>query len=193
MCLCFGCKPTKNFPPKINMPRNKKLPPLVSPEQKAKEAKMTGTCAMGMKMTLASNDCWRNQILSEQRITQEWRKVYDPEYSDREKIAVDRVVNHDATIKCEREGNDLRQLLFNGTSKEGAGRAAYLKERLKLKPHEKQVGPLTVNQTIGWSAARTAHDNPLATNRQLYGRKGVEKEREETDLLKNVNFIEGTQ
>lgn len=175
------------------MPRSKKLPPLVSPEQKAKEAKMTGTCAMGMKMTLASNDCWRNQILKEERITQEWRNLYDPDFKEREKIAVERVTTHEATVKGERESSDLRQLLLNGTSKEGAGRAAYLKERLKLKPHEKQIGPLTGNQTVGWSAARLSHDNPLATNRQLYGRMYVEKEREETDLLKNVNFIEGTR
>lgn len=176
------------------MPRPKKLPPLVTPEQKAKEAKLTGTCAMGMKMTLASNDCWRNQILAEERITKEWRKIYDPDFADREKIAVERVTNHSDTMKNAREQNELRHLLFTGTSKEGAGRAAYLKERLKLKPHEKQFGPVTANQTVGWGAARAPLDNPLSTNRHLYGRSGrvLEKEKEETDLLQGLSFIEGT-
>lgn len=150
--------------------RQKKAPPLQTKEEIAKEQKLTTTCAMGMKMTLASNECWKNQVKGEERITNEWRKTFQPDFEEQEAAAIERILEKEAVKREERETNPLRPLLLDGTSKEGKGRKLYLSERLKLAPQEKQSAAITTNQTIGWDSQRFAGsaDSPLATQRHLY-------------------------
>eukprot|EP00128_Syssomonas_multiformis_P003839 Colp12_sorted_trinity150504_noHs@10885 len=45
----------------------------------------------------------------------------------------------------------VMKLLYSGLSKEGEGRASYLKTRRQEAPQEKFVFPVTSAQTIGWS------------------------------------------
>lgn len=151
--------------------RKKAAPPLQTPEEIAKEKKMTSTCAMGMKMTLASNECWKTQVNSEQRIATEWKKTYQPDYAAEEAAALQRTQLMETLRREERDANPHRHLLLDGHSLEGKGRKQYLAERLKLDPQDKQGAPLTASQTVGWDAARTgaaAVGCPLATQRHLY-------------------------
>lgn len=152
-----------------NNTRTKKAPPLQTKEEIEKEQKLTSTCAMGMKMTLASSECWRNQVKKEDAIRNDWKHAYQPDFEEEEAAARERVKELEASKAAEREANPLRPLLFEGHSKEGKGRKAYLSERLKLNPQEKQAHPMTVNQTIGWDSQRYGNsDSPLATQRHLF-------------------------
>lgn len=121
------------------------------PKMKEKEAKMTSTVAMGMKMSRVATQCWKDQVAKERQIKEEWGKVYDPQHLQREDEIIHEVMEKEKRKK-EAPPPPERALLYDGVSKDGKGRAAYLKARLKKNPQEKQPFPLASSQVVGWSA-----------------------------------------
>ena len=146
----------------------KKGASIVDPQLLEREKKPAMTISMGMKMTLASTECWRAQVAKEQRIKEEWRKMYAPNWTDDEAAIIERVKAREAARK-EKAQVPERALLLDGVSKEGGGRAAYLKARLELHPQSKEVEPLTMSQNVGW---RCLEIPPPKSDDMTFSRKG---------------------
>lgn len=121
------------------------------PKMKEMEAKLTTTVAMGMKMSRVSCMCWQDQVAKERQIREEWKKVHDPDGLQREAAIIERAMQREKERKAVPPPPE-RSLLYDGVSKDGKGRLAYLKARLQKPPQEKQEGPLTASQIVGWSA-----------------------------------------
>lgn len=142
------------------------------PALREREKKDAGTISMGMKMTEASTQCWKAQVHKEFRIREEWKELYDPQGMSREDEIVQRVRAREAEEKA-KPADPNRSLLYDGVSKDGKGRAAYLKARLNTPLQAKNGQPLTASQMVGW----TAHEipPPKADGLPSYGRKPVIK------------------
>jgi hypothetical protein len=137
---------------KRKMPRKKKLPPVVSAEQAEKERKPAVTVGMGFKMSKVSSDNWKAQIRKEEQIHREWIRTHAPDLATQENESVRRFQERQVELATIRSGINERSLLVGGVSKEGQGRALYLKERLKKGPTEKFLVPITEQQMLGWQA-----------------------------------------
>jgi hypothetical protein len=86
------------------------------------------------------------------------RKGWDNKYG-RDRLAKERtMLLQSLTNKVEQErerakreqASPERQLLFDGVSKEGKGRNAYLNARRSHSPQQKSNRPLTSSQEVGW-------------------------------------------
>lgn len=131
-----------------------KGPQPVDPKLLEKSLKPTMTIAMGLKQTHNASVCWRDQVSKEEKLRHEWNNTYRPDWEDAEKEIIERVKEREQRKKEEAVSRPERQLLLDGVSKEGKGRVAYLAERNKLYPQEKQDHPLTMSQAVGWAATQ---------------------------------------
>jgi hypothetical protein len=86
------------------------------------------------------------------------RKFWEGKYG-RDKVAQDRqMLLESLTAKVEQErerqkreaASPERKLLYEGVSKEGKGRMAYLMSRRSQSPKQKSQRPLTSSQEVGW-------------------------------------------
>lgn len=130
----------------------KKAPPVVSAEQLEKERKPAVTVGMGMKQTKVSAQNWVAQCRKEGQIRREWTATHAPQLEKEKEQSVRRHAARRASLEHAREDIAEREILKGGVSKEGQGRALYLKERLKVPLQEKEAMPLTEAQVLGWSA-----------------------------------------
>lgn len=134
------------------------------------------TTAMGLSFTQIASDCWKGQVRKEDIIRREWLKTHAPK--DYEDAQAKHAASHWATQqKAHAESlakvGGTRDKLYDGVSKDGAGRASYLKERHKLSPQKKSNGPQTSSQSIGWQCDQLPPlRNPALKN---HGRKPVIK------------------
>jgi hypothetical protein len=129
-----------------------KGPQPVDPKLLEKEVKPTMTVAMGMKQTHSSVVCWKTQIKKEQKQREDWYDLHRPGWREQEKAVIERVLQRDEERRAAAAALAERALLVDGVSKEGRGRAAYLRARHQLSPQEKNDRPETQSQTIGWKA-----------------------------------------
>lgn len=139
-------------------PKQKKMPAKgpqpVDPKLLEKCMKPTMTIAMGMKMTHASTECWRTQVAKEKRLKDEWSNTFRPGWEQEELDIIERVRQREEEHKQAALARPERQLLLDGVSKQGKGRAAYLAERHKLYPQEKWEHPETMSMAVGWEATK---------------------------------------
>jgi hypothetical protein len=105
------------------MPRKKKLDPVVSKEQLAREAEPAVTVAMGFKMSKVSSDNWRAQINKEDQLRREWIRTHTPQLEAQQQQSVARHAARCAALNEARAAISERALLVGGVSKEGQGRA----------------------------------------------------------------------
>ena len=149
--------------------------------------------AMGMGCNTLAVECWKAQITRENSIRDEWRRSYAPHLNDLEaeveskwndrlnesKKLVDEVcifirvllIEKKKKKKKQQMDGTVRSVLFDGVSKDGCGRSAYLKLRNKDSPQKKVRQPLTSSQLIGWQCAELPPvRNPSLPN---FGRKPV--------------------
>jgi hypothetical protein len=124
------------------------------PKMREREAKLTGTVAMGMKMSRVAASCWVDSCRKEEKIREDWQRLYDPEHSDKEADIIKRVMEREKERHQRAESSPERKLLYDGVSKDGMGRKAYLKERLKLPPQQRFGNPTTASQVVGWDSLR---------------------------------------
>ena len=142
------------------------------PKMREREAQLTGTVAMGMKMSRVSATCWKDSCRKEERIRDEWRRLYDPSYVDREGEIIQRVMEREKAKKEAAATRPERALLFDGVSKDGMGRKAYLKKRLELPPQERFAGQqLTASHVVGWNSLEVPP--PKTDGLPSYGHKPV--------------------
>lgn len=130
------------------------------------------TVAMGMKQTAVSVACWRAAISKEQRLREEWIRTYMPELERRERDIVERFKAKEEAKK-NAPPTPERSLLFDGVSKDGKGRIAYLKARRELPPQERFGGQLpTASMELG---SRKPEPPVRIEGLPSYGRKPVIK------------------
>jgi hypothetical protein len=158
-----------------------KGPQPVDPKLLEKSLKPTMTIAMGLKQTHNASVCWRDQVNKERRLKEEWNNTYNPSWGDEERDIIERVREREEQKKEEALSRPERALLLDGVSKEGKGRLAYLAARHQKNPQEKTEMPLTVSQTVGWTASRlpeTSANDPWRRNKGASGpfRRPVEME-----------------
>eukprot|EP00667_Euglena_gracilis_P024600 EG_transcript_28375 len=122
---------------------------------------------MGLNSTLASIVGWQQTILKEEAARAEWRKRNGETDDDIEELK--RTLNDVPPNMFPRTERD-NATLADGISKEGTGRALYLKERSKVNPQDKFKRPLTESQRIGWKCNSLP---PPSENSQHYGHKPV--------------------
>lgn len=120
------------------------------PKMREREGKNAITVAMGMKMSHVSTECWRNQVRKETQIHDDWKKVYQPDWLEKEREIIARVQAREAAKKSAAPPPE-RSLLYDGVSKDGKGRGAYLKLRHLREPKDKFSFPVTEAQEVGWS------------------------------------------
>jgi hypothetical protein len=142
------------------------------PKMREREKKDTMTVAMGMKMTRVSMECWRNQINRETQIREDWIKTYTPSWTEKEKEILARVEERERQKK-EKPQPPERALLYDGVSKDGKGRLAYLKARHQMTPKQKEDEPQTASQAVGWALSGT--EPPPPNDLYNFGRKPVIK------------------
>eukprot|EP00756_Hemistasia_phaeocysticola_P000352 Hpha_TRINITY_DN10241_c0_g1::TRINITY_DN10241_c0_g1_i1::g.35158::m.35158 len=134
------------------------------------------THAMGLGVHHLASECWKAQVAREDNIRREWRKAHGAEGADDlERTIADRYWAKQETLTETAKKMDpaIRDKLYDGVSKDGNGRAAYLRERQKEWPQKKSTGPLTSSQAIGWRCTELPPlRNPSLPN---YGRKPVIK------------------
>eukprot|EP00668_Euglena_longa_P011265 GGOE01013656.1.p1 GENE.GGOE01013656.1~~GGOE01013656.1.p1 ORF type:complete len:154 (-),score=4.31 GGOE01013656.1:192-653(-) len=104
------------------------------------------TNAMGLNSTLASIVGWQQTILKEESARAEWRKRNGEVDDNIEELKQTMNVTPSMFPRSEKD----TETLMDGISKEGTGRALYLKERAKINPQDKFKRPLTESQRIGW-------------------------------------------
>ncbi|KAJ9448224.1 hypothetical protein DIPPA_22989 [Diplonema papillatum] len=142
------------------------------------DAKVKGkscTHAMGMGASTLAVECWKAQVNKENHIRAEWRKEYAPHLDGFEQTIGDRWTArlNDTKQRISEMDESVRTILFDGVSKDGAGRAAYLKLRNKECPQRKQSHPLTTSQTIGWQCQELPPVRQSAVSN--FGRKPIIK------------------
>jgi hypothetical protein len=76
------------------------------------------------------------------------------------------------------KSNKARALLYDGVSKEGKGRAAYLEHQRSISPTKKYKSPITSSQEIGWrvegySGERPEHGRRAIIQDTFYRKRGV--------------------
>lgn len=131
-----------------------KGPQPVDPKLLEKSLKPTMTIAMGLKQTQNATVCWRDQVSKEEKLKHEWNNTYRPDWEQEERSIIERVREREVLQHEEANKRPERPLLYEGVSKEGRGRIAYLHERNKLYPQEKLEHPLTASQEVGWAATQ---------------------------------------
>jgi len=137
-------------------------------------AKMPGmTVAMGMKQTHVSTSCWRDSCLKEERIRQEWVKTFRPQLIAEEREIVERVKSREAERRELAASAPERGLLYDGVSKDGKGRIAYLKARRLLPPQERFGTTVTASHETGWRCLELPPPRPDGI--PSFGRKPVIK------------------
>jgi hypothetical protein len=126
---------------------------------------------------------WKELINREAASSQQWKTKNAQHIIDAENRLLLESFKNDQRAReqaVERQNDPMRQILCNGVSKEGAGRAAYLKERSKLPPMDKNPAPATASQEYGWRPAMATFDKlefgrkPVITS-SFYRGRGVFK------------------
>jgi hypothetical protein len=138
-------------------------PQPVDPKLLEASKKQTTTIAMGMKLTLNSTKCWVDQVHKEQQIRIDWNDQNRPGWRAEEQAIVQRVAERDMAAREAAAQRPDRPLLYNGVSRDGMGRVAYLASRNKLNPQDKMEHPLLQSQTLGWTAVQlpeSSNTNP---------------------------------
>lgn len=130
------------------------------------------TNAMGMKCNYIASECWKNQVLKEQQIRDDWIKTYIPSLGGTIDEITERVRQREEAAKEAAKNIPERHILHEGVSKDGTGRALYLKKRNNLLPQLKFPTPQTSSQLVGWKASDKM---PEPRNQELlnYGHKPV--------------------
>jgi hypothetical protein len=149
-----------------------KGPQPVDPKLLEKSLKPTMTIAMGLKQTHNASVCWRDQVTKEERLKREWNNTYNPGWEEEERAIIERVKEREEVKSEEALHRPERSLLLDGVSKEGKGRVAYLAARNQLNPQAKVEQPLTMSQTVGWSATNMPEAKPNDPWRRTKGACG---------------------
>ena len=130
------------------------------------------TVSMGMKMNVVSANCWKNSILKEARIRDEWKAKHMKGLQEKEDDIVRRYLEEEEAKKTVGRPPEF-SLLSEGVSKDGKGRIAYLKARREKKLQDRQAQPLTVSQSVGWRCLTVPP--PRDDSLPSFGRKPVIK------------------
>ena len=135
-------------------------PQPVDPKLLEASKKQTSTIAMGMKLTQNSTRCWMDQVAKEKQIRSDWNDQHKPGWRLAEQEVVDRVAVRQQERLDIAAARPDRPLLYQGVSKDGMGRVAYLKSRNVLNPQAKIEHPLLQSHTVGWTAVALPESNP---------------------------------
>eukprot|EP00754_Rhynchopus_humris_P040469 Rhum_TRINITY_DN23512_c0_g1::Rhum_TRINITY_DN23512_c0_g1_i1::g.178183::m.178183 len=139
------------------------------------KVKQSCTHAMGMGNSTLAVECWKAQINKENQIRGDWRKKFAPHLEEKEAEVDMRWKDHLAETRRDIENIDpsTRGVLYEGVSKDGTGRTAYLKLRNKMAPQQKLRRAETTSQSVGWACSEL----PPVTRTGVtnFGRKPVIK------------------
>jgi len=92
-------------------------------------------------------------IEKERTIRKQWTQKFCPEKIEQEKEALIRSIRDQQErdkLRKERKNSPTRKLIYEGVSKEGGGRASYLRARKEESPTKKNKFPPTSSQEVGW-------------------------------------------
>lgn len=104
-------------------------------------------------MNVQASEAYRQLIMQEAKRRKVWMEKYGREEASRERKkliqTLEREVIRQKNLETLRD-DPIRKLLYDGVSKEGKGRAAYLKEQRKKSPVKRYQRPVTSSHEIGW-------------------------------------------
>eukprot|EP01010_Urceolus_cornutus_P001112 NODE_1628_length_818_cov_298.994798_g1266_i0.p1 GENE.NODE_1628_length_818_cov_298.994798_g1266_i0~~NODE_1628_length_818_cov_298.994798_g1266_i0.p1 ORF type:complete len:190 (+),score=49.21 NODE_1628_length_818_cov_298.994798_g1266_i0:56-571(+) len=136
----------------------------------------TVSCVFSMRGNRTMNHqaahAWKELINKESGVSKQWKQKYSRATLEDETKLLLESFKRDREAKLAQapeKRTDTRKLLYDGISKEGSGRAAYLKAQNALPPKEKSYFPRTSAQEVGW---RTERENTNFEKTE-YGRKPV--------------------
>lgn len=104
-------------------------------------------------MNVQASEAYRQLIMQETNRKKIWMEKYGREEAARERKKLIQTLEREAERKKNSEtlrDDPIRKLLYDGVSKEGKGRAAYLKEQRKQSPVKRYQRPVTSSHEIGW-------------------------------------------
>eukprot|EP00761_Pharyngomonas_kirbyi_P005361 gb/GECH01005366.1/.p1 GENE.gb/GECH01005366.1/~~gb/GECH01005366.1/.p1 ORF type:complete len:130 (+),score=30.03 gb/GECH01005366.1/:1-390(+) len=117
-------------------------------------------------MDTQDSNRWREIIAKEQKVSEDWKTNYAPELIKKEKKKV-KQAEKTMKNKNNRRRSNSRELLYEGLSREGKGRAAYLRHQHEKPPQKRYSRPKTSNQEIGW------YDDPSCITLPNYGHRNI--------------------
>jgi hypothetical protein len=106
------------------------------------------------------SDAWRELIVRETNVNKQWKMKYSRDTLEEEtKMLLQSFkADRDAKIAQSPENRDAtRKVLYEGISKEGSGRRAYLQKKAAEPPNERCTFPQTSAQEVGWLAQKNSH------------------------------------
>ena len=104
-------------------------------------------------MNVQASEAYRQLIKQELNRKKNWMEKYGREQAKEERQMIIQ------TLQREKERQErmkamlqdpVRKMLYDGVSKEGKGRLAYLSEQRKKSPVKKYHRPMTSSQEVGW-------------------------------------------
>lgn len=108
-------------------------------------------------------------IKKEESTRQKWMEKYAKDkLREERKLLIEALKKEKNDLK---KYNKARALLYDGVSKEGKGRAAYLNHQRQIDPKVKYKTPLTSSHEIGWYI-----DNCTYTERLEHKRRAIIRE-----------------
>jgi hypothetical protein len=123
--------------------------------------------AMGFKMNAKATFVWQKTVARERKSRKQWIDTFLPDVAAEEAAAVDKYKAAQAAARVGPPRTGARALLYDGVSKDGQGRVAYLKARRAMTPHERcggQVQPPTGAQLVGWRLNQPVPKSPGLQN-----------------------------
>ncbi|KAG2392661.1 hypothetical protein C9374_011386 [Naegleria lovaniensis] len=121
---------------------------------------------------------WQESIEKEESIRKQWQQKYHPEKITEEKEMLLKSIQAHAEKEKTKKLRDMspqRKLLYEGVSKEGGGRASYLKSRREESPTKKNTFPVSSSQEIGWIIEKRFLEGKRSDDHLLATRKGQTK------------------
>ena len=131
------------------------------------------TMAMGFKQNINATATWRRTVRRERHARAEWTQSYLPAAAAAEDDYVRKYKEQQAAARVGPPRDGARALLYEGVSKDGNGRVAYLKARRAMTPQQRcgdQVQPPSAAQLVGW---RLNEPIPRGSDLPNYAKKPV--------------------
>eukprot|EP01012_Entosiphon_sulcatum_P008423 TRINITY_DN1455_c0_g1_i1.p2 TRINITY_DN1455_c0_g1~~TRINITY_DN1455_c0_g1_i1.p2 ORF type:complete len:161 (-),score=23.06 TRINITY_DN1455_c0_g1_i1:82-564(-) len=127
---------------------------------------MRGSRAMNSQ----AQQSWKELINKEASVNKQWKAKHARDLVEEETNLLLESFRRDRDLKEAQDPSrrsPVRAALYDGVSKDGGGRKAYLREMHKVPPKEKGEFPRTSAQEIGWRCDQNSFEQ------SEYGRKPV--------------------
>ncbi|KAL9642737.1 hypothetical protein ABK040_009814 [Willaertia magna] len=124
------------------------------------------------------SNAWKEAIHKEQTTKKAWINKYHPEQVKEERellLASIKQQNEKEKQRKREEKSPEKRMLYEGVSKEGNGRAKYLKARREISPTKKSNFPVTSSNEIGWLVEKSFLEGKRPEDKSIAPKKSIIK------------------